>query len=731
MPDDTIIEDLLVPRQMFPTTSTRTTRTQRPVHTHLDLEDILLDEGRRNNMLTPTKHCTPFTLPSNGHLVINPTSTITLTTNVVFTPECAPTASLAAAFTDGGISGITDLKDPFHASVTPQAYATGAATVIAWMLCIMLMITPRTFFIGGAGGGFGMLNRHGMISGAQGSNSVIGVGSRPWLQKVAALTVAISLTIATADTFEVAERQYIQGFMNAEELRAEVVGSTEIKVSRVVSDIFLWLAQVQTLIRLFPRHKEKVLIKWIGFALIILDSTFSCMNSFMGNNVGSRPRRFRDAIPALSYLFQLALSMLYAAWVIYYSICKRRYAFYHKDMKNIFIVAFLSIIAILTPVVFFITDISNASVAGWGDYFRWVGAAAASVIVWEWVERIEALEREEKKDGILGREVFDGDEMLEASTSEEVIWPRRRRLWGRRGGDDIDDSLGGSTAHSSGQDQSMFTKSRNQSYGRGIMGKAPTQRRLSRVAENSDQTMASFAPAPYPTPPPAAVSPVSRTDTTSAASTVYTVRYHTIATPTPPVVRYAPHRESQQTPHQPSINPGKLVGGVRGKENNEKGVIETSDDSERFRQTRDQTSRFHINNPFKRTKAAPPAEILNAKVIDPVPISAARLQPSHNYPTWDIKGRLGAFAAEQGDKWREKRSGNQPEVDLPVTIIPANPRGRTWSPDTPTSQAITAVDHAHSHQSSHHGDEIDQHSSEDEVPTDETEGSVQRHSPQD
>jgi hypothetical protein len=197
-------------------------------------------------------------------------------------------------------------------------------------------------------------------------------------------------------------------------------------------------------------------------------------------------------------------------------------------------------------------------------------------------------------------------------------------------------------------------------------------------------------------------------------------------------VRYAPHRASQQIPHQPAFDSQTLIGASEGKVIYEKDITEEDDGAERARQNRDPNSRFYISNPFKRRKAAPPAEIRNAKVIDPVPIAAARSQPAHNYQTWDIKGRLGAFAAEQGDKWREKRSGNQPEADLPVTIIPANPRGRTWSPDTPTSQAITAVDSTDSHHAaSHHADEIDQHSSESESLADETEGSIQRHRPQD
>nr|POF13938.1 ph-response regulator protein palh/rim21 [Quercus suber] len=346
------------------------------------------------------RHCTPFTLPSNGVLTLAD-SVITLTTNVLFQPECTGPAV-------ADVSAVADSMDPFYASIIPQTYVIAAATVIAWILVLMLVITPRTSFIGVSAVIPGIGSGRGIIGGATGGNTnMIGVGSRPWLQKIAALTVAIALTIATADTFEVARNQYYTGYMDAGALRVAVLGSLEIRVTRVISDVFVWLAQVQTLIRLFPRHKEKVLIKWIGFALIIFDSTFSCLNAFYVSGNITRPRSFQDAIPALSYLFELALGLLYGAWVIYYAVTKRRYSFYHSKMRNICLIALLSLVAILTPVVFFVTDVCNQDVAGWGDYFRWVGAAAASVVVWEWVERIEALERDEKKDGILGREIYE------------------------------------------------------------------------------------------------------------------------------------------------------------------------------------------------------------------------------------------------------------------------------------------------------------------------------------
>ncbi|KAL8690340.1 MAG: hypothetical protein Q9218_004198 [Villophora microphyllina] len=375
------------------------------------------------------RHCTPVRLPSGGFLAIGEGNTITLTQEAVFQPLCTsnPEFNVTPPSLD---SAVFDAKDPFYASTLPQMYAIAAVTVVSYLLVIIIFITPRTFFVGGSGGGGGFLGQRGMISGASGSTSVIGVGGRPWLQKVAALTVAISLTIASVDTFQEAERQYDSDYSDAKALTNEVTNSLELQIVRVVSDTFLWLAQAQTLIRLFPRHKEKVIIKWAGFVLIALDTVFSILNNFVSGSSRNAPRRYQDAVPALSYLFTFCLSLIYAAWIIYYSLSKRRYAFVHPKMRNICLVALLSYVAILIPVVFFILDISIYDVAGWGNYVRWVGAAAASVVVWEWVERIEALERDERKDGILGREIFDGDEMLEVTPSSAVTWSNTRRFSG-------------------------------------------------------------------------------------------------------------------------------------------------------------------------------------------------------------------------------------------------------------------------------------------------------------
>jgi hypothetical protein len=635
-------------------------------------------------------HCTPFTLPSNGVLSFA-NSAITLTTNVVFQPECTGGGD--------GVSMVDDLKDPFYASTIPQTYVIAAATVIAWILVVMLIITPRTAFFGSSSAAPTFGNGRGIIGGATGGGTnLIGVGSRPWLQKVAALTVAVSLTIATADTFKVARKQYVVGYTNAEALRDQVLGSLEIRITRVISDAFLWLAQVQTLIRLFPRHKEKVLIKWIGFALIIFDSVFSCLNSFIVGGT-ARPRYFVDAIPALSYLFELALGLLYAAWVLYYAVTKRRYAFYHPKMRNICLIALLSLIAVLTPVVFFVTDVSNQDVAGWGDYFRWVGAAAASVVVWEWVERIEALERDEKKDGILGREIFDGDEMLDITPSEEAVWAGSRRRRGRRGGGD--DGEGGNesgalengwvgrfrrghqkapemhfplgNAHSSTTGQTPEPGRPANGAGRITFGELP------RPTEHSESSQTPMLGGGITAPAPVA-SPVSRSDTTSAASTVYVVRYDNATAAPQPV------RRRFERGHNGNATGGQSSSSQNALQNTQPGAAEHqgqdgAEDEPSPNKNREQNRWLAVANPFKRKRASPPAEVQQARQV--AGQQARSATPAHTFSRWDVKKRLGVLAADSGDNFRDRKASKPGDLsDLPVTVIPAQPRGgRTWSPD--------------------------------------------------
>ncbi|KAK2061687.1 PalH-domain-containing protein [Colletotrichum caudatum] len=590
----------------------------------------------------------------------------------------------------GGAVQYNDLRDPFYASIFPVCYALAATTVTAYMLVIMLFITPRSFLDGGVV----YLGRRGFTS--AGTSNGISIGGRPWLQKVAAVTVAISLTIASADTFKVAEQQYQWAIQDAKKMQSEVMDGTELKVIRLISDTFLWLAQAQTLIRLFPRQREKVIIKWTAFALITLNLIFSALNSFQypasGSNGNGRPRSFVDAVPALSYLFQLSLGLLYAAWVIYYSLMKKRYAFYHPLMKNMVLVSTLSLFAILVPVFFFVLDMAQPDFTGWGDYVRWVGAAAASVVVWEWVERIEALEREEKKDGILGREIFDGDEMLEVSASE-FPWLRRRknRNGGRDGGDGGQDGPhGGAGAQGppviSGRANLWPGMTQIASRYRGNHANAEPNN-----AQNNQRSMGGLLRPPvWPSRPAPAVTPVSRTDTASAASTVYAVRYQlpsettsrTPDAPPPQVATNQPQRHtaaatarsnSTSSRSEQTSNDDASMAAPVPRQANHKAVEIDAEAQEEIAARGRNGWRSIVGKPlFRRTARDPPAEVMAHAESKPETCSG-----HDDAGMWDLRARLEDFAATQVEKMREKMRPT-PETDsLPVTVIPAPPRQGT------------------------------------------------------
>jgi hypothetical protein len=587
-----------------------------------------------------------------------------LTRNAQFSALCTGAASSGVNGSNIDNSTVVNFRDPFYASIAPQFFAIAAATVVAYLLVIIIFITP------GTGGGRAFLGRRGMISG---NASVVGVGRRPWLQKVAALSVAISLTIASADTFKYCQQQYEAGYSDAGALVDKVNAGLEIRVVNVISDTLLWLAQVQTLIRLFPRHKEKVAIKWLGFALILFDTVFSILNNLVYQSVKSRPRRFADAIPALSYLFELSIGLIYASCVVYYSLSKLRFAFWHAKMRNICLVALCSLIAVLIPVVFFVLDITNADVATWGAYIRWVGAAAASVVVWEWVERIEALERDERKDGILGREIFDGDEMLDMTPSEEVAWP------GRSPNQRNDDETGEGNA-------SGWANGNGTAHGP-LRSRVPFQNRQSNLMATADMRtnpvidggLSNGLDRKHPALPPQAITPVSRTDT-SSASTVYAVRRLPLSTPSPQLpedsnpTRLVIPKEASSVPSDSTMvdvirtSPAGLTNMA-----NRQSAIESQPKKNTVPLWR------AVPNPFKRRRASPPAEVAGAQsttetLPDP-PVAVSSGRPS-------TRPRVDAFAASQKRKFRTRGKGQSLETPLEVIVIPAQRRGqRTWSPD--------------------------------------------------
>lgn len=333
-------------------------------------------------------------------------------------------------------------------------------------------------------------------------------------------------------------------------------------------------------------------------------------------------------------------------------------------MRNVCLVALVSYVSILIPVVFFVLDISLPRLAGWGEYIRWVGAAAASVVVWEWVERIEALERDERKDGILGREIFDGDEMLDVTPSENADW---------NGGG------GGNRGHGDVEKGAALNFKTTLATAR---AKIPLKRRRKRPAEQ-DLSVNAAAVAGAKTVnggpnlvtlPQTTGTPPSRSGTTSA-STVYAIRYHNLTSPSPGALEGAQDPHAQATaadvPKEGTDSSTESSPSMADKE----GTQAKSEDQPQTQPTA-ATKQFwqSVANPFKRRRAEPPAEVAGAQVA-----SGIRRSPVDR--AMNLKDRFGAFASAQKDRFGTRNTSIQ-AAHLPVTVIPAPTGGhRTWSPE--------------------------------------------------
>lgn len=658
-----------------------------------------------------TSSCSPITLASGGILTLDASNTVTFTTHVTYQPNCVATDS----YFNNTISQIQGYHEPFYASTTVLIYVIATSTVISWFLLTLLLISPGKWFVLGTTSISSWLPGRNKTKSISNHPYILSAGSRPWLQKVAALLVTIALTIASADTFKFASQEFNQGYMDATKMRNEVVGSKEIRVMRVVSDIFIWLAQVQTLIRLFPRRKEKLIIKWFGLLLIVLDAVFSCLNSFYVNTRAA-PRNYQDAIPALAYLFELSLSLLYGAWVFYYVATKRRYAFFSTDMPSMTVVALFAIVSIVIPVGFFVADIAVPSVSGWGDFFRWVGAAAASVLVWEWVERIEVLEREEKRDGILGREIYEEDEIGDRSTSSGSNSRRTSRSDDR----DIKKSI---IRFRSTRLKGISDRIKRQT----ILAKRPRAEVLQLRSAKLGSLSEDGTHAAHPTGAAGdrqqsrfvhqQLGP-NRLDDNGTPSTIYAVHYHPIVdSPAPIAVIENRERVDESTADQ---TPATTITESSQLPTNTASSTKSSSTPLRRQSTAvlppqktgwaQYASNMNPLLPFRRGKKSPPLEIKAAMSLngidEPAPTSA---EPSVRVPEKSLlKRTLDRLAhaslsndrsndnndrASDHSSLRLRRKSNEA---VPPTIIPAPPRGHTWSPDdmrhSPVHYAVRNVD---------------------------------------
>lgn len=294
-----------------------------------------------------------------------------------------------------GLDQISYEAQPFYGSVIPIAYTISATTIVAWLLFILLLIAQKR---------------------------------RPWFQKFMMLFVSVSLTVFLVRTTHILEQQYSNGYHDAEEVRRNIFGSTAFRVLEILCVIIVWIAHLQVLLRLFDRAKERIAIQWLGIVLAIIDLTLWSLVNFYVPYHTHQPE-VSDVIPVLAYLFQITIQVVYAGAVIIYSIRKRKFAYHRTSL----VTAVICLGAVFLPLIFFILDLADYRITGWSEFIRWVTDAAASVVLWEWIDAVERLEKEHHKTGVLGRQIYEDEDDMDF---RELVNRRNSKASGTSSGTD-------------------------------------------------------------------------------------------------------------------------------------------------------------------------------------------------------------------------------------------------------------------------------------------------------
>ncbi|CCK72597.1 Rim21p KNAG_0K02340 [Huiozyma naganishii CBS 8797] len=171
-----------------------------------------------------------------------------------------------------------------------------------------------------------------------------------------------------------------------------------------LTTLTLQLCQVFIIMRTFERNQEKKLILFCGVFLSFATNILWVIPQY--RTVAGHSITW-DTLPPFIYLFRIALAASYAVLVLSYIIQKRR--LWCKTLQMAFL-TLLTVLAVLLLPGFFIADVANVWIAELGELFTTTCYVGSTFLVWEWLERLNAIERTVQAQSILGRPIYEDEQ---------------------------------------------------------------------------------------------------------------------------------------------------------------------------------------------------------------------------------------------------------------------------------------------------------------------------------
>lgn len=224
-----------------------------------------------------------------------------------------------------------------------------------------------------------------------------------FLLKASTILSSIYILVVIIKTIVKLHNQQKNGYLSSPEILMYVNTSTAINIMDMIVVLLLQINQVQVIMRIFSRQKEKRLTLFMGLVASMLSQTIWGVSRF---------HRFApddeagDILPAFIYLVRIAMAVSYAAIITVFLISKINDII---SNRSIWLLSLLTIVLIYSPLAFFVADISNTFVYELSEIFSVVTYTICVVIPWEWCNKFNLIEKRKEKDGVLGRRFYEDE----------------------------------------------------------------------------------------------------------------------------------------------------------------------------------------------------------------------------------------------------------------------------------------------------------------------------------
>lgn len=172
-----------------------------------------------------------------------------------------------------------------------------------------------------------------------------------------------------------------------------------------ISILLLQVCQLLSITRLFGRAVEKRLVFLFGMGAIICANILWAISTFT-KKADDSFFSF-DILAPFVYLFRIALGASYAIIIITYIIRQRKICFNRTQLT---LVTVLTGLMVLLQLILYFCDISNIWIDNLGEIFNITCYLGSTVVVWEWLNRLDVIQRKYQAQSILGRPVYEDEQ---------------------------------------------------------------------------------------------------------------------------------------------------------------------------------------------------------------------------------------------------------------------------------------------------------------------------------